>query len=84
MKGSKKVADPDPIELTVFIPCYNDQDGILGTIISVVEVCQGALPDSWEIIIIDDASTDLSPTFIRKFIHKNPELRMQLIENPKN
>ena len=74
----------NPIELTVFIPCYNEQDGIVGTITNVVEVCQRVVPNSWEILIIDDASTDLSPRLIQNFIQKHPALPIRLLENEVN
>ncbi len=74
----------DSIELTVFIACFNEQDGIIETITTVVEACQRVVPNSWEILIIDDVSTDKSPVLIRNFIRENATLPIQLIENKMN
>ncbi|MFH0957176.1 MAG: glycosyltransferase [Pseudomonadota bacterium] len=73
-----------PIELTVFIPCYNEQEAIVDTITNVAEVCQRVVPDSWEILIIDDASSDLSPELIQNFIQKTPALPIRLLKNEVN
>lgn len=74
----------NPLELTVFIACFNEQDGIIQTLATVVEACKTVVPDSWEIIVIDDASTDLSPNLVENFVQQNPTRPIKLIRNDVN
>jgi glycosyltransferase involved in cell wall biosynthesis len=57
---SPGTADPPPVEgITVLIPAYNEQDGISETVRDVQRVL-GALPHGFEVVVIDDGSTDLT------------------------
>lgn len=59
------------MEISVIIPSYNSQDTILQCLDSVVSECV-AIPYSWELIIVDDGSTDLTPQLIENYINKLP------------
>ena len=50
-KGFPELADP---QVTVVIPCYNHGTYLAGALLTVYEQTH----DSWEVIIVDDGSTD--------------------------
>ena len=55
------------MDLSVIIPVYNSSKTILESIQSVVSECLGS-PYSWELLIIDDGSTDNSRQLIEQYI----------------
>lgn len=67
------------LRLSLIIPCYNEEQNIrLGALDKVA----GYLKDAryaWEVLIIDDGSTDESKYLVNRFIKNNP--RFKLIEN---
>lgn len=59
-------------ELTVVIPTYNERDNI-DYCISLLE---GALADvDWELMFVDDDSTDGTAEYVRELSRKNPKIR---------
>lgn len=46
--------------LSVVIPCYNEEDSIEPLLSRLIPVCQASFGESFEIILIDDGSTDKS------------------------
>jgi glycosyltransferase involved in cell wall biosynthesis len=72
-----------PPLITLFVACYNESGNIEGTLDVVRTACaQAAL--TYEVVIIDDASTDGSPEIIRRYIDNHPDMPIQLHVNPKN
>jgi glycosyltransferase involved in cell wall biosynthesis len=66
----KKIA-----ELSVFFPAYNEEDNIQKT----VTAAQRILPrvaKKWEIIIINDGSTDKTSKIVGELIKREPRVRM--------
>ena len=64
--------------ISIIIPCYNAQDTILFTIDSVIDQSY----TGWELIIVDDSSTDETVSMIRK--HINPHSNINLITMDEN
>ncbi len=62
--------------ISVVIPMYNAEMTIMKTLLSIVKQTQ--LP--FEIIIVDDGSTDNSVSIVKNFIQINPSLNWQLIK----
>lgn len=71
------------IELTIFISSYNEENYIISTVNNVVKVLI-KLKINYEIIIIDDCSSDNSVEVIKAYLNSNPELMIVLIENEDN
>lgn len=71
------------ITLSVFIACYNEEENILSTIQDVIDACNGAKV-TYEILVIDDASTDNSVAQVQSFQRKHPEIPLTLHINQKN
>src|SRR3974390_575842 len=72
------------IELTIFVSCYNEEPYIIKTI----ETVRAALAEvdrlSYEIIVIDDCSTDRSADLVKDYIHLHSEERILLRRNKRN
>ena len=49
----------DRVDLTVIAPMYNEAENVAGTVSAVEEALAG-FPGSWELIVVDDGSTDES------------------------
>jgi dolichol-phosphate mannosyltransferase len=72
-----------PPLITLFVACYNESGNIEGTLDVVRAACAEA-GITYEVVIIDDASTDGSPEIIRSYITNHPDMPIQLHVNPKN
>jgi len=73
----------DSVEISMLVTCYNESEFIVLTL----ETVTGALLESgrsFEVIIIDDVSTDDSVAKIRGYIDAHPELPVFLHVNAKN
>lgn len=71
------------IAYSVLIPCYNEQGAIRDTIEAVIAACEAALPtDSFEVLVIDDGSSDASVAVIETVAEK--DARVRLIRHRKN
>ncbi len=70
-------------DITFFVPCYNEEGNIAGTIDTIVEALQG-LSLSYGILVCDDASTDRTCEIVQRQIAAKPEILIQLVENAKN
>jgi glycosyltransferase involved in cell wall biosynthesis len=71
------------IDITFYVACYNEE----GNITSTLDTLTAALAESartWEIILIDDGSTDRSVEIIRRYLQDHPGLPIQCIVNAAN
>jgi glycosyltransferase involved in cell wall biosynthesis len=71
------------LDLTLFIACYNEEENIIDTL-GEVEKAMAGLPWSWEVIIIDDASTDRSVPLIKDYLAAHQHQQLQLLVLEKN
>lgn len=62
--GTPRPIEPDPLEpgvtLSVVVPAFNEADNIPLLHARLAETLQRLVPDSWELILVDDGSRDLS------------------------
>lgn len=73
-----------PIDVTIFISCYNEERYIINTI-NVVRAAFAEIGNiSYEIIVIDDCSSDRSAELVEHFIQAHPEERIVLRRNGVN
>jgi glycosyltransferase involved in cell wall biosynthesis len=61
--------------LTIFFPCFNDA-GTIGSLIAAADLVAGEFTRDYEIIVVDDASTDSSRALLVELQTKFPELRL--------
>jgi len=59
-------------ELSVFFPCYNEQDNIKNTVESAIKVLN-SVSEKWEIIIVNDGSKDKTLEVCEKIQEKYPK-----------
>jgi glycosyltransferase involved in cell wall biosynthesis len=73
-----------PLDLTIFISCYNEQDFIIATI----ETVRAALAEvgslDYEIVVIDDTSRDRSSEMVAAYLSQHPTENLLLRTNKKN
>lgn len=70
-------------DITIFVPCYNEEGNIIDTFITITSALAGTKL-SWEIIIIDDASTDKSKEIIYSYIKEHPDYNIRLMARKEN
>ncbi len=58
-------AEPKAPNLSVVIPAFNEEARIGPTLRRVIEYCDSAYPDAYEILVVDDGSTDATVTVAR-------------------
>jgi len=71
------------IELSIFIPCYNEEENIIPSLETALDACH-ALKLSFEILVIDDASTDRSVEKVENYIKAHPAEPIKLRVNEQN
>lgn len=70
----------DDMDVTIFMPCRNEEANVALALAEVVETMREFDLD-YEIIIIDDHSTDGSVAEIQQFIAAHPMVTIRLIQN---
>ncbi len=65
----------NPLDITIFVSCYNEQDTIVPTLEAVVEAMD-VVGNSYEILVIDDASKDHSAEQVRNFMAMHDDLNI--------
>ncbi len=70
-----------PLSLSVVVPAYNEEANLSGVVDGLVRVLSGATK-AYEIIIVDDGSTDGTRALAEKLAKKNPCTRV--LTHPKN
>jgi glycosyltransferase involved in cell wall biosynthesis len=68
------------IEFTAFVSCYNEADFILESL-EDIRIALREVGNSFEIIVIDDCSTDNSADKVRRYISEHPEDAIILRKN---
>lgn len=68
------------IRLSFIIPCYNVEAFIAECLDSIL--AQDLSPDEYEVICVDDCSTDRTREIIREYSNRHPQL--SLLEQPRN
>ena len=77
------LTDNYPIDLTLLISCYNEEEFIEDTLRVVVQALEQT-DITYEILVIDDCSKDRSPAIVKQFILTHPNINISLRENIKN
>jgi len=86
---SSRSAEPVPagireeIDLTMFVPCYNEETRITGTL-ETIKAAVGEVPCTYEVIVVDDGSKDLTCAKVAEFQALNPTMPVILRKNPRN
>jgi len=70
-----------PVSISVFFPCYNEQDNIAKVVDQAVRVLDGLQAD-YEVIIVDDGSVDRTGEVADRIAAADP--RVRVIHHPSN
>ena len=73
----------DGVEVTLFVPCFNEEERILGTL-KTIKSAFGELGISYEILVVDDGCTDGTVPIVENFARMNPEICLRLHRNTRN
>ncbi len=71
------------IDLTLFVACYNEEKNITATLGTIVAACK-EVGCTYEILVIDDASSDNSVGVIREYMRSYPQVPIILKVNEHN
>ena len=73
----------EELEITLFVPCYNEEKRVIPTLETVRETMkeQGG---TYEVIVVDDGSTDRTSEVVADFCRQNPTMPVRLHRNPRN
>ncbi len=74
---------PTAPEVSVFIPCLNEEKNIVGAVETVVNSCRAA-GCSFEILVFDDGSTDGTAAAVEAYQAAQPGVPIRLFRNLKN
>ena len=64
----------ETIDLSLILPCYNEGEHLAKSIPKIISVLENS-NNSYELILIDDKSTDNTTDLIKKINKKNPKIR---------
>lgn len=71
------------VDLTVFVPCLNEQERVIPTLRTILEAMR-ELGHSYEILVVDDGSSDRTYEVVEDFRKQNPELPIRVHRNARN
>lgn len=60
--------------LSVVIPCYNEEDGLLELHRRVSTVCKNCVSDSYEIVLVNDGSKDQTWSIMQSLVVQDDKL----------
>lgn len=75
-------AEP-PLDISIFIPCLNEAENVVGAIETVSQACR-RLGRSFEILVFDDGSTDGTSDVVQAYQRAHPEAPVRLFRNERN
>jgi glycosyltransferase involved in cell wall biosynthesis len=73
----------EEIDVTFFVPCLNEEPRIAATLGTLFDAMSGSSL-SYEVIVVDDGSTDRTAEVVRDYSRSHPESPLQLISNKVN
>ncbi len=73
----------EDIDLTMFVPCFNEEKRITGTL-ETIKAAMAEVICSYEVIVVDDGSKDRTAEVIAEFCRDHPEMPVRLHKNPRN
>ena len=69
--------------ISIVVPCFNEETRVTGTLETIREA-MAEFDYSYEVIVIDDGSTDYTVRVVQEFIESNPGMHVILHQNPHN
>ena len=78
---SNLVDNMEKITLSIYVPCFNEENNIVNTLNNIKE---GVQQISYEVLVVDDASKDKTIEVVEKFKKNNPDLNIKILRNENN
>jgi len=72
-----RAAAMDEYDITIFVPCRNEERNV-GRALNEIVTTLAEYPYTYDIIVIDDASTDTSVAVVEAFIAAHPQVHITL------
>jgi dolichol-phosphate mannosyltransferase len=72
----------DSVDITFYVPCLNEERNVPGTL-DVIGKAVAATGVSYEILVVDDGSTDRTSAVVESFGAAHPDVPLRLIRNPR-
>lgn len=66
--------DQHEVDLSVVVPCFNEEGNLLELHRRVTAACARVVGDDYEVILVDDGSTDATPRLLAEFAAKDSHL----------
>lgn len=76
-------AEPSPLAVTFFVPCYNEEKNVIGAIEKLVALTR-TLELTYEILVFDDCSRDRTVAVVRDYQLAHPGVPVRLFTNGVN
>jgi phenylacetate-CoA ligase len=76
-------SDSEPIDVTILVPCKNEEANVADTLDTAVAALS-EIGRSYEILVVDDGSTDNTSAVVEKYKAAHPGPRIVLHRNPRN
>jgi len=78
-----RIGEPDVLDVSFFVPCYNEERHVVEAIGKLVTVAT-TLKLAYEILVFDDCSTDRTVEVVNAYRRAHPETRLRLFANEAN
>ncbi|MBN2712065.1 MAG: glycosyltransferase family 2 protein [Planctomycetes bacterium] len=76
--------DDSTCDVSFFVPCLNEANNIVATLETIQDACRVAQVDSYEILVVDDGSSDNTSGIVKEYAREHPGLNIHLRVNPCN
>jgi len=73
----------EDVDVTLFVPCLNEEQRVLATLETIHKALL-ELKFTYEVIVVDDGSTDNTAAVVSDYCSQNPSLPIRLHRNSKN
>jgi glycosyltransferase involved in cell wall biosynthesis len=73
----------DGIEVTLFVPCFNEEERIQGTLATIRDALS-EIGCSYEVLVVDDGCTDGTIGVVEAFAEEHPSMDIRIHRNPRN
>jgi glycosyltransferase involved in cell wall biosynthesis len=73
----------ETLDLTLFVPCYNEEKRVIGTLETIREAL-AEIGCSYEVIVVDDGSSDNTAAVVEGYIASHLAEPVRLHRNPRN
>ena len=72
--GLNESTSATTVALSAVVPCFNEEAGLLELYPRLSRACRDAVGDDYEIVLVDDGSTDGTWAGIRKLTERDPHI----------